>query len=205
MNRGTPGNVCMSQKYTQGIPTFAVADTFWNDDWVHTMDDNNIDGKKNDIRTLINQLSVNDGLIRQDARLTLVEMREQAVPWLVEALTSKSKNARWEAAKALGSISSPSASFVLVKALEDDDSGVRWLAADALIALGVASIVPLLEALNKRPKEFLLREGAGRVLTHVTRDTTGKIKEALEPVIAALNSPDTTIVAAEAALTKLNN
>ena len=43
---------------------------------------------------------------------------------------------RWEAAKALGKIGDPKAALALVGALEDPRSGIRWLAAEGLMAIG---------------------------------------------------------------------
>ncbi len=48
--------------------------------------------------------------------------------------------------------------------LEDRKVGVRWLAAEALVAIGRPALRPLLEALLQRSASLELREGAHHVL-----------------------------------------
>lgn len=163
--------------------------------------------RTNTIRALITQLGDDHGWVREKARLSLVATGKPAIAPLINCLNAKNERVRWEAAKALGSIASPSASTALVKALEDKDFDVRWLAAEALITLGVKGVVPLLDALIERSNKFLLREGAHHVLKYVIRGRAGKLTDALEPVVTALESlaPRVEVpIAAEAALEKLN-
>ncbi len=118
---------------------------------------------------------------------------------MVQALTDRRQRVRWEAAKALGQINNPAGAQALVKTLEDRDFDVRWLAAEALIALGSEAAVPLLEALIKRSKSPVLREGAHHILNHVIGGDTAiehhavshprvtpQLKEVLQPVVSAL-------------------
>jgi len=100
------------------------------------------------LQSLMATLSHRDGLLRQKARESLVLMGEPAVPALCHELEeSKSKQVRWEAAKALGAIDDTKSIPTLVKALEDKDSDVRWLAAVALNKFGQAAWRPLLQRL----------------------------------------------------------
>lgn len=99
------------------------------------------------IRLLIAQLGTKDGEVRQRARQSLVAIGKPAVPLLIEALSNHDAQVRWEAVKTIGEIRAPIAAAALVETLEDEEFDVRWLAAEALIALGREAVVPLLKAL----------------------------------------------------------
>lgn len=86
------------------------------------------------INELIATLGDHDGMVRQRARNSLGVIGQPAVPALIEALTDPNGHRRWEATKTLGAIGDPAAAPALVRALEDRDFGVRWLAAEGLIA-----------------------------------------------------------------------
>jgi HEAT repeat protein len=116
------------------------------------------------LNRLVAELSNPDGIRRQQARVTLSRMGEPVIEPLIETLHSQRGPARWEAAKALSQIGSPKAARALVEALEDDQFGIRWLAAEGLIALGRDGLKPLLEALGQSPDSIRLREGAHHVL-----------------------------------------
>jgi HEAT repeat protein len=102
--------------------------------------------KKQDINALMKDLSGKDGIIRNKARIALVEIGGPAVEPLVNALTDRSQTVRWESAKALGQIMDPRSIDALVNALQDRLFDVRWLAAEGLIAIGSKSVKPLLQA-----------------------------------------------------------
>ncbi len=112
------------------------------------------------------QLAGKDGMIRLKARESLVAMGEPAVPLLIRALrNSTSDQLRWEAAKALGAISDPRSIPQLVKALEDRNSDVAWLAAEALHKFKKAAWPSLLRAVtNMGPDSVSLRHGVHHVL-----------------------------------------
>jgi HEAT repeats len=135
------------------------------------------------INPLLDQLSSKDGLQRRSARQHLVDMGKPAAPYLIRVLQSPSERGRWEAAKALGEIRDPLAAPALVQALEDEESAIRWLAARGLIALGRASLRPLLEALEAHSNSVWMREGAHHVLHTLIRD--GEV-DAASPVLEAL-------------------
>ena len=86
-----------------------------------------------DLKSLMRMLESKDGLIRQKARIALVEMGDPAVIPLSEALAhSKLDHTRWGAAKALGEIVDVRSLPALVSALDDTDTDVAWLAGVAL-------------------------------------------------------------------------
>jgi len=146
-----------------------------------------------------------DGLARERARNELVKQGPEAVPGLLKLLRQGSEQARLEAVKALKSIADPSAGKDLCERLEDTAHGVRWVAAEALIALGPAALPDLLLALEHRPESLHLREGAHHVLKAQMRgeeplpSLLAPVLEALEGVAPAESVP----VAAQAALREI--
>jgi HEAT repeat protein len=140
------------------------------------------------IDSLIANLGSNDGFVRQKARIALIRMGETAVPSLIKALGNRTEPTHWEAAKALSLISDPRSVQALVQALEDNEFGVRWLAAEGLITVGYCSLAPLLQALIDRPQSIRLREGAHHVLHDlVSRHLINQASsERVKPVLATL-------------------
>jgi HEAT repeat protein len=161
------------------------------------------------IDILIRQLSDKDGMVREKARLMLVSVGKEATLPLIKILTAKDQQTRWEAAKTLVSIADPLSIPALIQALQDNIFDIRWLAAEALIAIGHESVKPLLETLGASSEELFLREGAHHVLNHIIRDNTKttELNEILMPVVHALESSASEIEipgAAQTALQKLN-
>jgi HEAT repeat protein len=155
------------------------------------------------INLLVAKLSGEDGLQRERARMSLVDIGSPAVPPLIELLGSRNKRVRWEAAKALADIADPKAAEALTTALEDKVFDVRWLAAEGLINIGRAGLVPLLHALIERSDSPWLRQGAHHVLHDLA---VGDLKEMLKPVVDSLQDVDSAVetpVAAKAILDRL--
>jgi HEAT repeat protein len=169
------------------------------------------DSRKNGrevIGDLINKLDNNDGFVREKARLALIDIGGEAVPFLIKALSSNQEQVRWESAKALVKIANPGSIGSLVKALQDEVFDIRWLAAEALIAIGLESIKPLLAALVNEPKELFLRQGAHHVIKDIIHQNPKEpeLNEILKSVETALDStvPSITVSgAAKIALEKL--
>jgi HEAT repeat protein len=162
----------------------------------------------NQIDALIKQLSDKDGRVREKARLALVAMEKEATVPLTGLLTAENQQTRWEAAKALVAITDPAAIPALIAALEDRVFDVRWLAGEALVAIGPESIPLLLKALQERTKESFLIEGARHVIKYILRDNSRalELKELLKPVVDALEGPVPRVEtpgAAQTALIKL--
>lgn len=120
-------------------------------------------------KSQIKLLESKDGTIRKKARESLVAMGGRpAVPALNRMLLhSPSKQVRWEAAKALYAIKDTRAIPSLVQALEDKNSDVAWIAAEALGLFQQAAWPDLLHALmNEDSDSALLRQGAHHVLAN---------------------------------------
>jgi len=145
-----------------------------------------------DLDALITDLGNANGQTRQYARISLVRIGEPAVDALIETLNSRDGLTRWEAAKALSQIGSPKAAQALVKALEDDQFSIRWLAAEGLKKIGRDGLKPLLKALWQAPNSIRLREGAHHILHDLlSQEALDKqLLAALRSVFTALNYLD---------------
>jgi HEAT repeat protein len=142
-----------------------------------------------------------DGAARHRARQALVHIGRPAVDQLRAVLYHSDSNTRWHAVKALCQIADPLAAPSLVEALEDENPGVRWLAAVGLIALGCESLEPLLEALMRRVDSAWLREGA----YHVLRAWDGQDgADWVKPLLGVLRGPLPTIEVPWVAMAVLN-
>jgi HEAT repeat protein len=96
----------------------------------------------------MDMLAGKDAATRLKARKALVALGKPAVSSLTQALqNSRLDHLRWEAAKTLGAIGDTRAIPSLVKALEDGDRDVAWVAAEALKKFKKADWPPLLRAL----------------------------------------------------------
>jgi HEAT repeat protein len=100
------------------------------------------------LESLMDLLASKNGATRLKARKSLVALGKPAVPSLNRTLqNSKEDHVRWEAAKTLGAIGDIRAIPSLVKALEDNNSDVTWLVAEALRKFKKIAWPPLLRAL----------------------------------------------------------
>lgn len=108
---------------------------------------------------LIERLSDENGIQRRSARMKLEEMGFEATPYLIKVLSSGKENARWKAVKALIKIKDPTSGDALCDALMDESFEVQWLAAEALIELGINAIKPLLlKLLHHYESPYLLQD-----------------------------------------------
>ena len=143
-----------------------------------------VDKLQTAIESLVSVFSSVDESIRQSVRWSLVNIGEDTIPALAEALRRGNRNARWESAKTLGEIGSPLTAPALVEGLQDDVFDIRWLASNGLIALGIRGLEPLMEALIENPDSPRLRECAHHVV-RVLAETD--LQEMLAPLKAALD------------------
>jgi HEAT repeat protein len=156
-----------------------------------------------EIDSLIAELADDHGSARQGARESLVMIGKPAVAPLIAALQHPNWRIRWGAAKALGQIGDPAAADALVKMLEDERSGVRWLAAEGLIALECDGLATLLEALIHHSDSEWLREGAHHVI-HSLTEQVPDLCHLLAPVSAALGDIEPVLEVPPAARTALD-
>ena len=158
---------------------------------------------------LVMQLRDKDGQTRQTARLALVDIGTEATLPLTKILADRDRQTRWEAAKALGAIADPAAIPALINTLEDDIFDIRWLASEALVAIGPDCVRPLLERLSASSDKLFFREEARHVLKYILRDNpkANELIAILKPVVDALNGSAASVEApcvARTALDKLS-
>jgi len=134
-----------------------------------------------------------------------VAMGKPAVSSLTRVLqNSKEDHMRWEAAKTLGAIGDIRSIPSLVKALEDSDQGVVWLAAEALGKFKKIAWPPLLRALVKSEKDsVLLRQGAHHVLRKQKEDGFNDLLVILRTALESSTASESTPFAASNLLKRM--
>ena len=152
---------------------------------------------------LLAGLASNDAVERQRARNALVEVGSSSVPGLLAELDDKRQHVRWEAAKTLAEIADPAASEALVQAFGDEDSDVRWVAGEALIALKRAAVKPLLNSLTKSQDSEGLYKSAHHVLHDLSQHSD--LGPLLAPVLKALDQAEPEVAVPIAAQRALEN
>jgi len=104
---------------------------------------------------------------------TVAAMREDAVPYLIEALKNMDQTVRCSAAKALGNIGDISVVPILIDTLKDKNSEVVESAAFALGRLGDVKAVPaLIEALKDKTK--IVQFGVANALNEIAGSMANK-------------------------------
>jgi len=149
-------------------------------------------------QSLVNLLESEDEKVRTRARKSLVTIGKQAVPNLSLVLeNSKIYKARWEAAKALNEIGDMKSIPTLVKALEDPESDVAWLAAKTLEKFRKAAWSELLRALvDHGSKSILLQHGAHHVFRKQKVEGYNDLLEILRAALETGSVPETVSPAA---------
>ena len=154
---------------------------------------------------MVNLLESEDDKVRTRARKSLVVIGKQAVPALSLVLeNSKTYKARWEAAKALSEIGDLKSIPTLVKALEDPESDVAWLAAKALEKFRKAAWPELLRALvNHGSDSVLLQHGAHHILRKQKAEGYNDLLDKLRASLEAGAVPEGISPAAHAILERM--
>jgi HEAT repeat protein len=132
---------------------------------------------------LLSELETPSSIERRRARVALIEMGTDAIGMLAMAASSPHQQVKLEAIKALEVIGGIEAGRVLVRALNDNDFKIRWLAAEALTQMGHSGLKPVLEALIQDDGLSWVRQGARYVL-HFYK---GELSRPLEQLLSALD------------------
>ena len=117
--------------------------------------------EKNEVRQLIKNLDSKNGRERLKSRQQLVSKGKSVLEPLIEQLDNPSYRVQWEAMKTLEEIGDPGTIPVFIQALEDDESEIRWLAAEGLIGTGFNCVVPLLKTLLEKSESNSIFTYAG--------------------------------------------
>jgi HEAT repeat protein len=137
------------------------------------------------LQQLVADLGHREPAVRKKARFQLTRSGASAVPPLLGLLRDPRRHVRWEAAKTLADIADPAAAETLVAALADRDADVRWVVGEALIALGAATVEPLLKRLTRSDLPGEIYPAAHHVLRELA--TRNHLRPKLWPVIKALD------------------
>jgi hypothetical protein len=116
----------------------------------------------------------------------LVNLGHLAVPALLDASQSNSSWMRWQSVRALGEIHDSRALPVLVRALNDSDHGVAWMAAKSVAPFGRDCIAPVLHLLTTTAITPWLRETSAYVLSRQCQNHS-ELKPYLDPLLQQLH------------------
>jgi len=115
--------------------------------------------------SLLNELiNVDDYKRRTKARKDLMKKGSGILPVMHKLINSDHKIIRKEAMKMIELIPDESSTNYAIAMLEDEESEIRWIAAEALIEIGRSTIRPLLKTLQSDAGSLNLRQGAHHVL-----------------------------------------
>ena len=115
------------------------------------------------IKKLVETLCDDDGLKRKEARQKLVKIGETTLEYVNDLLEHPKHICRWEAMKVIEEIGLPASIPVFMEALEDDESDIRWIAAEGLIRTGEHSLKPLLNLVIEKYDSIFVLNGVHHV------------------------------------------
>ena len=149
-----------------------------------------------EIDELIEKLNDKDDFVVEDAIGALELKGEEAVDPLIDALSSRKKNIRLNAATLLGAIDDEKAIPALIATLKDNNKLVRREASTALSRMGEPAVDPLIETLND--EDWRVRgaaawalgnlgdEKAIPALEELLDDESGFVKSGAQSAIASI-------------------
>jgi hypothetical protein len=117
--------------------------------------------------------------------IALGKLGKSIIPQLHEILCSGDDHIRLEAVKVVKYIADKRSIPVLIYMLDDSETGIRWVAAEGLVNIGRASILPLLRSIRDRRNPAFLYKGAHHVLNSLLY---GDEKEKLQPLLHSLDN-----------------
>ena len=154
-----------------------------------------------DVNSLADALGSSDPAERERTREALVAAGHAAIIPLLIKLYSPIDHVCWEAAKALCAIKDPAAADALVEVLDHENDEVRWVAAQALIALGPEGLKQTLYALLTKAHSIDVRKGAHHVVAHFAQRMSGSF---LKPLLASFGGFEPAVEIPLAALNALH-
>ena len=119
--------------------------------------------KDPNIQQLVETLGSKNGLERKKARKALVGYGKVIINPLLELLDHPKYIFRWEALMTLKEIRDQTLIPVFISKLDDDESEIRWIAAEGLIKQEKYAIIPLLKFLEKNSDSVFALEGSHHV------------------------------------------
>jgi|GEM_PF-626875 FOG: HEAT repeat len=148
--------------------------------------DVNLDEFTGNIVTILPDLAeMNNYQTKSAVRRYLVDMGKTILPQLNKLLQSKNPRLRKEASKIIDLIGNKESIPTFISLLNDDESSVRWIAAEGLSHIGRDSIVPLLYAVIEHGNDNYLKLGARHVFLNLFSDEE---KEEFRSLLISLKS-----------------
>lgn len=141
------------------------------------------------ILELLKFLHSKNGLERKEAREQLVKHGRKAIRFMENEHKNENIIYRWEILKTLQQISDSSSIPIFINALEDEESDIRWVAAEGLINLGPETIEPLLKALVKNSESVFLSAGAHHVFHDLKKKGMLPFNFPVDKLLSALKNP----------------
>ncbi len=137
------------------------------------------------------------------AKENFIKQGKAILPVMHKLMTSKYRVIRKEAIKIVRQIAHKSSIPAAIRMLNDPESEIRWIAAEALINMGRISIKPVLEALIFSGKSYFLRQGAHHVLAALIQDEDPKeLKQLIKAIRHDSEAPEKIPVKAAIVLEK---
>lgn len=152
----------------------------------HSKIDVNIEEFTDSISCILPDLAdLNNYQKKSNARRYLVDMGKVILPQINKLLLSKNYHLRREASKIINLIGDNESIPTLIALLSDDESSIRWIAAEGLVHIGRESIVPLLNALVENGDDAYLKLSARHALLNLFSDEE---KEDFKPLLLSLKN-----------------
>ncbi len=139
------------------------------------------------VPALLHALHSADEQLGSQIFLALMELGSAAVPALIAESNSPSAWIRWHCIRALGQICDDRALPILVRALDDQDHAVAWVAAKELPNFGKLNIEPVLRLLMIEETSPWLVETTSYVLRQQCQHHK-ELRPYLEPVLKEMHS-----------------
>lgn len=148
--------------------------------------DVNLDEFTGNIVTILPDLAeMNNYQTKSTVRRYLVDMGKPILPQLNKLLLSKNPRLRKEALKIIDLIGNKESIPTFIDLLNDDESSIRWIAAEGLSHIGRESIVPLLYAIIEHGNDNYLKLGARHVFLNLFHEEE---KEEFRPLLVSLKT-----------------
>ncbi len=116
---------------------------------------------------------------------SLGNLGKSIIPQLHEILCSDNGHIRLEAVKVVKYIADKRSIPILIYLLDDSETSIRWVAAEALVNIGRSSILPLLRSIRDRRNPTFLYRGAHHVLNILLYADE---KEKIQPLLQSLDN-----------------
>lgn len=141
--------------------------------------------------------------VHASARKDLVKNGDKILPVMYKLMKSEHEQIRKESAKIVELIAHESSIPYVVKMLDDRESEIRWIAAEALIRIGRPSIRAVLQELTDNASSYYLRQSAHHVLAKLLKKTdSSELKQLVHVLNKGMEIPERIPIDATNALKK---